>query len=242
MRGLNLSRLARASESSFFKNEQTQQAINIRSKLSLTDLNKLKQNSLEHTVSPDILPEISAHSTYRDIIAKTASTSSTTADKIQKRPLFVRLANPPSHNAANVAPVTTTVLDGNMMQALGSRKLELVPRNSAPQRPLPGGEKYGDGAVIGIASFSIASAVVAATGLLGGLVLWSRPGIIANWKDRSNQFKRRLENGTLGTFVKKNITPRVQQGSGVLSDETKQKATSFARAAVGVSAVDEKKE
>lgn len=238
MRNLNLSRLARASESSFFKKEQAQQALDIRSKLTDAERAALKVKPLPSSSSspsaivteshsPDVLPEISAHSVYSRAIQQAANDMKAQPQRMTLRPLLPRVT---------AITVIENKREPKIMRALGTGKLSLYNQQQQlpTSRPLPGGSQFADGAFMGMASLSIASAVVASVGLFGAVILWNKPGIVESWKYRSIEFRQKLDR-QLGPFIRTNITARMSSGRAV-SDETRHKATQFARAAVGLQA------
>lgn len=242
MRNLNLSRLAQASESSFFKKEQAQQALDIRSKLTDAERASLKVKPLPSSStlpssavvteshSPDVLPEISAHSVYSRAIQQAANDLKAQPERMTPRPLLPRVT---------AITVIENKPEPQIMRALGTGKLSLYnQQQQVPQsRPLPGGSQFADGAFMGLASLSIASAVVASVGLFGAVVLWNKPSIVESWKYRSIELRQRLDS-QLGPFIRTNITARMSSGQAV-SDETRQRAAQFARAAVGLPTNDE---
>lgn len=228
MRNLNLSRLARASESSFFKKEQAQQALSIRESLTDAERALITKADGAKGMSPDVLSEISAHSTYSKAIKHAAN------DANYRKP--TRMVARPLLPPVDISTLqqASKRQDEKLMRALGTGKMSLYSAKNAhvESRPLPGGAQYADGAVIGIASFSIASAIVASIGLAGIGALYFNPRIIQRWKESTIRLKERLDS-KVGGFIRQQVTARMISSSAV-SEETRQKASSFARAAVGL--------
>lgn len=232
MRGLNLSRLARgrASESSFFKEQQAQQASKLRASLSPADLASAKS---QPSVAPsvDTLSEISAQRAYRELLKRPSAPPATPPS----RPLLSRLARltPASYeglaqkcpNPAAAGP------DPAVLRALGSAKLNLYASLPAQRAaPLPGGEHYADGAVLGMTSFSVATALVASVGLAGGLVVYLNPGVVDSMRAGSIRFGASIDN-TLGVRLR-GFRDKMQSRGPILSDDVERRARQIATSAV----------
>lgn len=238
MRTLNLSRLARTSESQFFKNEQAQQAISLRKTLTDADIASTNANTVSATTTAttDVLPEIYAHSTQREFIRHALRDSPRT---LAVRPKLnasssAGVATKLSSTLVSRAPDARSVVDASVLRALGSSRLSLyrkVAERTPSARPLPGGDKYAEGAVVGLASFSIATAAVASIGIAGAIVLWNRPSIVDAWRRRSIALRVSLDR-TVGHRIRQSVSPRIRDGH-VISDNARHRASSFARSAIG---------
>lgn len=245
MRTLNLSRLARVSESQFFKNEQAHQAISLRKTLTEADLQTSKSsNSHAATTTAtasadsDVLSEISAHSAHRQFIHH-AFRDHPIRSVPQRPPISIL---PAAGEESAVAPASTFtarsstkgIADATILRALGSSRLSLYREvaQSTPARPLPGGAKYAEGAVVGLASFSIATALVASVGVAGAFILWQRPSIVETWRKRSIALHDSLDH-TIGHRIRQSLSTRIHAGQ-VISHSTRERASSFAHAAVGI--------
>lgn len=241
MRGLNLSRLARTSESSFFKHEQAAQTSRLRERLVARNPSLLEllssPSSPPDTLSSkaesvDVLMEISAHRVYRKLADNTAKLD---VAKRSGRVLSKDSVNTPSLSVVVEGTRQGDVTpDTNVLRALGPARLavyEQVSRNVHQVRALPGSEKYTEGATLGLISFGVATLFVASVGFAGGVVLYMRPGIIESWKLKTIKWNDRLD-ATIGERLRhlsKNASQKSQQ---VVSDEQRKRASAFARAIV----------
>lgn len=249
MRSLNLSRLARASEATFFKNEQAYQANNLRKSLANNDIPALESTTPTRTpsvnlsssnseVSADILPEIAAHSTYRKLV-RTASTE--VPVRQEPRPLLLRIASTVRSGQQTTTSNTTSkhsgFTDPNLLRVLGSSRFSLyqdamrMQQSTPAARPLPGSERYAEGSAIGLASLSIATAVVALIGTTGGVILWKHPSIVDSWRDRTVSLRHFLDRH-FGEPLRNSLGQHIQNGN-LLSEDTRGRATAFARGAIG---------
>lgn len=248
MRGLNLSKLARASESSFFKNEQAAQAARLRERLAGNDAGLLLKNSSQHSspsprgsagadaASADVLMEIAAHGVYRklaqsapkvNVIKMGARPLSQSHDTVHGPHSSLMMSNT-KHSSCAVAP------DANILRALGPARLavfEQVSRNARHMRALPGSDKYAEGAALGILSFGVATMIVASVGLAGGIVLCTKPGIIESWKTNTMHCRNRLDD-LFGEQLRRFTTNMSEKSRQVLSDEQRDRASHFARTVV----------
>ena len=100
-------------------------------------------------------------------------------------------------------------------------------------RALPGSNRYADGAVLGLASFSIASAVVASVGLVGGTYVYFNPSVVDRMRQRTSGFGQRMDS-TLGERMR-SFSQKMTGYGPLLTDETTQKAREFASQAIGFS-------
>ena len=230
MRSLNLTRLARASEGSFFKDKQIEQAHKLRKKLPASEVAAAsKTRSASNPASAptvDTLSSISAQSAYRRIVRQSpperVAAGSSLAARVRDAPM------------SNASPQTSsTILDAGMMQALGSRKLNMYNevRRPTEARPLPGSSRYADGAVLGMTSFSLATAMVSMVGLAGGLTLYFNPGILESLKQRTTQFGERVD-ATLGESLRSRTASMKE--NGVLSEERRERLGAFLAGSVGM--------
>ncbi|PXF49546.1 hypothetical protein BWQ96_00616 [Gracilariopsis chorda] len=235
MRGLNLSRLARASEGSFFKDQQSLQAANIRTSLSKTEIQTLRSTRNKPLPTVDTLSSISAQSAYSQLVKQShkhaplrVSSSSQLARRVQRSQSTAFAAHHPA--AANT-------LDPSVMRVLGSGKLNVLADISTatptPQRPLPGSEKYGEGAMLGMASLSIATSIVASVGLAAVLAVYFNPAIIDAIKARTTQFAVAMD-ASVGERIRQRVQ-RIKQDGPVLSDEKRQRVRKLMSGALGFS-------
>lgn len=237
MRNLNLSRLARASESAYFKDTQSTQASILRKKLTKPELDTLQQQHQNRISNPnptiDVLPEISAHRAYtphtsRVVDSSTASTPSHIISRMQM-------------NTKTNLSSTTLKPDPPVLRALGSGRLQLYSSlqqsNSQQVHTLPGSAKYADGAVLGLASFSVATAIVASVGLAGVLLVYLRPQVITSMKESTQRFRDRMDR-TVGKRMRERVE-QVRNKGPLIADGHRQKATEFAHGAVGIRAEKE---
>lgn len=228
MRGLNLSRLAargRASEGSFFKDQQQQQASKLRASLSPADIASAK-SAPTPPPSVDTLAEISGHSAYRTLLKQPRA-----PPKAQKpRPLFSRLGSAAAAFERKPRPAPK-VADPHVLRALGSSRLNIY--SSLPQQtavPLPGAERYADGAVLGMTSFGVATSFVAAVGLAGGLYVYFSPTAVQTMRERSVAFGAAVD-ANLGPGLRR-FRERVQSRGAVISEDTDTRARKIAASVV----------
>eukprot|EP00177_Eucheuma_denticulatum_P005191 GFKZ01009455.1.p1 GENE.GFKZ01009455.1~~GFKZ01009455.1.p1 ORF type:complete len:244 (-),score=40.67 GFKZ01009455.1:472-1203(-) len=219
MRGLNLSRLAargRASESTFFKSQQSDQAKKLRAALKPEEISALSSAhaSSGKTPSVDILSEISAHSTYRNIIQNPSPLPT------KAKPNFVlqRLADPNVTHSADVGITARIPPDTEILRALGSSRLGMLQDLTPEGRPLPGAERYAQGAVLGIGAFGVATGIVASIGLLGFAYAYTHPSIIDVMRKKTLGFGNWMDQG-VGTKLRL-FAQKVRQNGPVLSEET----------------------
>lgn len=234
MRGLNLSRLAargRASEGSFFKEQQASQASKLRATLSPEELASAKSQP-SSSPSVDTLSEISAQSAYRALLKRPPAPPVTP----EPRPLLSRLArlDPASYaGAARKQRAATAGADPAVLRALGSAKLNLyssLPADNAA--PLPGSKRYADGAVLGITSFSVATAIVASVGAAGAVYVYFNPSVVDRMRDRSVRFRDKVDR-SLGERMRE-FRESVESRGPILSDNVTGRARQIATSTIRV--------
>lgn len=234
MRGLNLSRLAQASESSFFKNEQAVQTARIWKRLSDAERAAIKLCVTESKgdTSADILMEIAAHRTYRKL-----ARNSPVEHKVHKVGAPVsRLSGEHALSTNSTlssfgTPRSTLGPDAQVLRALGPARLsvyEQVSRASRQTRALPGNEKYAQGATIGMMSFVIATSIVSSLGIMGGILLYRRPGIIENWRAKSIKLRERLD-ASVGGKLRRFREVASNKSQSILTSERIDNASALAR-------------
>lgn len=253
MRTLNLSRLARASESSFFNKEQATQAQNIRKTLSPSEISACKPLPTKQH-SPDVLPEIAAHSAYKTLVRKSLHDAparhaqsrilTRLADSIAIKNVSPGISQPPLHSQPQPQlQHAAGIVDASVLRALGPARLSVYrevtaasqtgPDRSSTVRELPGSSRYAEGAVLGIASLSTATAVVASVGFVGLFTLWYNPGIVDRWREGTIAFNGMLDRH-VGRRMREAVDRRRAKGS-LLSNDTRDKVSAFARSASGLS-------
>ncbi|CAN8075473.1 unnamed protein product [Agarophyton chilense] len=233
MRGLNLSRLAKASEGSFFKDQQASQAAKIRSSLSRHDINKLRSQKTDPNPTVDKLASISAQSAYKQLVKNSAQHA---PQRKSSSSLLQRVQTSSATYQLQISQSPTNSLDPTMMRALGSGKLNMLAdmksNASSVSRPLPGSEKYAEGAVLGMASFSIATAMVASVGLVAGLVIYFNPSVIDSLRYRTRRFASAID-----ASVGQRIRDRVQiikDNGPIVSEEKRGRVGKLMSGAVGL--------
>lgn len=224
MRSLNLSRLARASEGSFFKDKQIEQTQKLRQSLPSSAVSSAPTKQSEPTV--DTLASISAQSAYRKLILQSPPERITTGSALAAR---IRSASQ-AHAQPDGPP---PVLDAGMMQALGSRKLTMYQEKPTVNeaRPLAGSAGYSDGAVLGMTSFSVATAVVSSVGLTGALLFYFKPGIVDHMRNGTRRFSQWIDM-SLGERLR--AKSAIWRDRGILSEERQEKLGSLLAGAVGL--------
>lgn len=228
MRGLNLSRLARTSESSFFSKKQVAQASDLRSKLTAAELAKVNTHKSGKSPTVDVLPEIVAHAASMRIVQASAKQAPIVSGQV--RPLMARLAQ-----SVETGEVTIRK-DPPILRALGPGRLavynEFSKHNQTQARPLPGGDRYADGAMVGMASFSIATGIVASIGFAGGLVLYFNPRVVNMFRERSVLFREWLDE-RIGKHIRASVHRRWEEGS-LLSSSKRDGVEKIARSSIGL--------
>lgn len=107
-------------------------------------------------------------------------------------------------------------------------------------RPLPGGEKYAEGAMLGAGAFGVATAIVGGVGVLGIGWMYMNPWVVDRMRERAVRLRGRLE-GVVGERLKA-FMRRMDQRGPLLSEEAKEKAGRIAEGVGGKrSVVQEKK-
>ncbi|KAI0561835.1 hypothetical protein FGB62_71g220 [Gracilaria domingensis] len=233
MRGLNLSRLAKASEGSFFKDQQATQAAKIRSTLSKHDISKLRSEQTDAIPTVDKLASISAQSAYKQLVKDSAHHA---PQRISPSSSLLHRVQTSSSAAYQVQSSSSSkALDPTMMRALGSGKLNILAdmKNTAtPPRPLPGSEKYAEGAILGMASFSIATAMVASVGLVGGLYFYFNPSVVDGIRYRTRRFARAVDS-SVGERIRYRVQ-RIKDSGPIVSDEKRGRVGKLMSGAVGM--------
>lgn len=233
MRGLNLSRLVKSSEGSFFKDQQTYQAANIRKALSKQEIEALKNQQPKPSPTVDTLSSISAQSAYRQLVK-------TSPYNVSKKPssstnLVHRSQNSDATSLLLPKSASSGALDPSIMRTLGSGKLNMMQnmkQTSPPHRPLPGSDKYADGAALGTASVSIATSIVASVGLAGVLVVYLKPGVIDLLRERTKQFSSAID-ATLGERIRKRVK-HIQDAGPVISQQKRERVGQLLSGAFGL--------
>lgn len=239
MRGLNLSRIARTSESSFFKSEQATQAARLRERLADRDPSLLKLSSpsppcpdvaSSRAASVDVLMEIAAHGAYRRIAQNAPKLRVVKMGGCVPREVSATTLSPSlatrSTRQSNMTP------DANVLRALGPARLsvyEQISRNAHHVRALPGSDMYAEGATLGIMSFCVATMIVASVGFAGGIVLYTRPGIIESWRVNTVKSSAWLD-GAIGERLRRLSKIVSQKSQQVVTNEKRSFASAFARA------------
>lgn len=238
MRGLNLSRIARTSESSFFKNEQVTQAARLRERLADRDPSLLKISSPSppcpdaansRAASADVLMEIAAHGVYRRLAQNAPKPRVVKMGGSVPRDISATTLLPPlatrGTRRSNVTP------DANVLRALGPARLsvyEQISKNAHRVRALPGSDMYAEGVTLGMVSFCVATMIVASVGLVGGIVLYTRPGIIESWRVNTVKSSVWLDDA-IGKRLRRLSEIVSQKSHQVVTDEKRSHASAFAR-------------
>lgn len=248
MRGLNLSRLGRASEGKFFADRQAEQAALARAGLSKEQLAALRSRS-EKSSSPgskssvDVVAAIAGHSVYERLaLANARAVMETECSRPVTSTLSARLNDPdPSNLAASrlharrgAAGVASVQPDAEVMRAMGRNRFALyrdVRNHHEAARPLPGAQARGEGAVVGAQAFIISTALVSSIGMAGIIYLYTTPSAVDGMRASSVRFRERLEAGPVGQRLRKTAAS-YQGDGGILSHEAQEKARSFAKQAV----------
>lgn len=230
MRGLNLSALAnrgRAAEGLHSAKVQAEQAKALRKRLSDSELAALRSQGNDAAPTVDILGSISAQSALSRLAVEKARASDLRV--VKAGDITATL-----HRASAGGTVMLRA-DPPVMRALGSNKYALyqkVSQEAQVARPLPGSEKYGDGAALGMASASVATAIVGSVGISGIGLLYFNPAIVDRMKMSAIQFREHLEGG-IGERLRA-LASRMRRNDSLVSQETLAQARSFARKATKV--------
>lgn len=248
MRGLNLSRLGRASEGKFFADRQAEQAAVARARLSEEQLAVLrsrtkKSSSSGSNSSVDVVAAIAGHSVYERLaLANARAAMEVESNRPIISPLSSRLNDPdPSNLVASrllarrgAAGVASIQPDAEVMRAMGQNRFALyrdVRKHQASARPLPGAQVRGEGAVVGAQAFIISTALVSSVGMAGIIYLYTTPSAVDGMRASSVRFRERLENGRIGQRLKRTAASYHEDGS-ILSQDVQEKARTFAKQAV----------
>lgn len=86
------------------------------------------------------------------------------------------------------------------------------------ERPLPGSERYAQGAVLGIGAFGVATAIVGSIGMLGFAYVYTHPTVIDGMRKRTLGFGAWMDQG-VGTKLRL-FAQKVRENGPVLSKET----------------------
>lgn len=248
MRGLNLSRLGRASEGKFFADRQAEQAAKARVSLSQEQLVVLRSRSKEEASTRakssevDVVASIAGHSVYEQLTVANAR-ALVEAEKVHplSSTLSRRLDNlDPSNIVASRlqlrgnADSVSMQPDAAVMRLMGQSRLALyseAKRHQASVRPLPGSEARGEGALVGAQAFILSTALVGTVGMAGILYLYVTPSAVDGLRVRSVRFRERVEAGPVGQMLRKTAGSYRKDG-GILSQEVQEKARTFAKKAV----------
>lgn len=235
MRGLNLSALSargRAAEGMHTARVQASQAAALRKRLSERELAALRSSSDKAAPTVDVLGSISAQSALARLAVEHARTPSVPVLKAGQIPETLR-------TSASMGTVTLRP-DPPVMRALGANKLALfqeMSRHAPPSRPLPGSEKYADGAAIGMMSFSLATAVVGGVGVAAIGAMYFNPSIVERMKLSTIRFRESIDRG-LGKRMR-SFANRMRQDEALVSHETIERARTLARRAAHIQIADE---
>lgn len=248
MRGLNLSRLARSSEASYFSELQPNQAASLRKKLSASELETAKKAALEDAVAAasqgptvDTVGTIAGQSAYRKIITSEAAATLQTK-KPAKTYLMQQLqaiaANAPTtpamRNSRLQATNSTSMMDPELLKAMGqSRRASAFQftNTNSNVRSLPGSQRHAEATVVGIGAFAISTAIVGSIGGCGILYLYFNPSAVDAMQARTVRFRERLEQGELGKRLRSTSEKYRKDGRWFESDTAKS-AHEFANRAV----------
>lgn len=251
MRGLNLSRLGRASEGKFFADRQAEQAAITRAKLTKEEVNAVRSraqdSSRKKVADVNVVAAIAGHSVYERLAVANARAAAE-AEKTQagSSTLARRLNNPNSNNLATSKLQTRGVADGfasigpdaGVMRAMGRNRMAVYHqlRDEAGGRPLPGSEVRAEGAVVGIQAFVVATALVGSVGMSGILYLYFTPRAVDSLRMKSVRFREQLESGPIGQRLRKTAEFYREEGA-LLSPEAQEGARVFANKAVKTDSV-----
>jgi hypothetical protein len=248
MRGLNLSRLGRASEGKFFADRLAEQAIKSRSKLSKGELASSRcraggeSSRAASAANVDVVASIAGHSVYERLALANAR-AAFEAEKARPEPsaLLRRLAHPDPTNlamsklqmGADAGGMASVNPDAGVMRAMGRNRMALYRelQAEAPARPLPGAEIRAEGAVVGAQAFVIATSLVGSIGIAGILYLYFTPHAVDDLRLKSIRFRKWVESGPIGQRMRATAQFYRDKGS-ILSPETQDRARAFAKRAI----------
>lgn len=233
MRGLNLSRLAargRAAEGMHSAKAQSEQAAALRAKLTPSEVASLQGSASAATPTVDVLGTISGQSALARLALARAR-----AEIAAPLPRVVTNAIP---DVLTRTVGTATPAQPAPLRALGANKYALYQRVAAaerPSRPLPGGDKYAEGATVGVMSLTMATAVVGSVGAVGIGALYLHPTLVDDMKYSTKRFRETVDAG-VGERLR-GFAGRMRE-EGVLAPESVEKARRFASRVAGVTAGD----
>lgn len=233
MKALNLSALAargRAAEAAHSAKEQAVQAAALRKQLTESELQALKKASQlapQNAQTVDVLGSISAQSALARLAVAQARAPKIPVVTEGGVPRTLELARGAGAVGANAGPAFTRAFGSNKY-ALYQSVMERAPR----ARPLPGAGRYTDGAGIGAASFSVATAIVGGVGLAVGAFLYVNPGAIESMRTGTMRFREGLEAGAFGNALR-TLGERMRREDALISQDSLQRASEFAKSIAG---------
>lgn len=98
-------------------------------------------------------------------------------------------------------------------------------------RPLPGGDNYAEGVVLGVGAFGVATAIVGGVGVLGVGWMYMNPWVVDRMRARTLRLRGKLEDKIGGRL--KALRRRMVERGPILSDEAREKAGRIAEGVGG---------
>jgi hypothetical protein len=237
MRGLNLARLARSSEASYFSDLQPAQAARLRKSLTPEQIAAAREAAPQAEPTVDTVASIAGHSAYRKLIASDSTRAALPVRHGYEGSLLYRLRDPKDVDAATLHKSNLQLTgtpgyapDGKVMRALGQNRLNLYQRlrdDATPMRPLPGSEVKAEGAVVGIQAFIVATAIVGTAGFASMLYVHLNPWVIDRLRNGTVRFRHNIESGFIGAGLR-GISETFRKDGVMISPQTAEGARRLA--------------
>jgi hypothetical protein len=229
MRGLNLSRLARSSEASYFSELQPAQAARLRKSLTPEQVAAARVSAAQAPPTVDTVASIAGQSAYRKLIEGQAAQASLPVTHGYAKSLLMRLRDAkavdsltPGKSARPLSNPPGFAPDPSLMRALGQNRLNLYQRLSkdAPlERPLPGSDTKAEAAVMGIQAFVVATAIVGTCGVASVLYIYMNPLVVDRMRNGTVRLRYNIESGVIGVRLRE-LSEKLTRDGGLVSTQT----------------------
>jgi hypothetical protein len=229
MRGLNLSRLARSSEASYFSELQPEQAARLRKSLTPQQVAAARASAAQAPPTVDTVASIAGQSAYRRLIEDKAAQAPVPVTHGYAKSMLMRIRAPKAVDSVTVGQSTLQVSnppgyapDPSVLRALGQNRLNLyqqLRKNAPPVKPLPGSDAKAEGAFMGVQAFAVATAIVGTCGMASVLYIYMNPWVVDRMRSRTVRLRHSIESG---------FSENMRRDGGLVSTQTVDSARQLA--------------
>jgi hypothetical protein len=237
MRGLNLSRLARSSEASYFSELQPEQAARLRKSLTPQQVAAARASAAQAPPTVDTVASIAGQSAYRRLIEDKAAQAPVPVTHGYAKSMLMRIRAPKAVDSVTVGQSTLQVSnppgyapDPSVLRALGQNRLNLyqqLRKNAPPVKPLPGSDAKAEGAFMGVQAFAVATAIVGTCGMASVLYIYMNPWVVDRMRSRTVRLRHSIESGFIGIRLR-GLSENMRRDGGLVSTQTVDSARQLA--------------